>query len=82
MEIVERMRNAVAAMVVVEAQKQIGVSISVGLTTRTREEGIHAMLKDADIAMYQAKSNGRNRTVCAPSGSRVSEPSSLSAVTA
>lgn len=40
------------------------------------------MLKDGDIAVYQAKLNGRNRIVCAPTGNRVSKPSSLSAVPA
>ncbi len=63
LEIVERMRKAVAAMEVEESSRKIGVTVSIGLTTRTDEEDIAPVLKRADAAVYSAKFSGRNRVV-------------------
>jgi diguanylate cyclase (GGDEF)-like protein len=61
-EIVERMREAVAAMNTSVAEKTIRVTISAGLASRTAESDFAALLEAADAAMYRAKAGGRNRT--------------------
>lgn len=44
-------------------QKNIAVTASVGLVTRTSEERLFDLVRLADTLMYQAKSEGRNRIV-------------------
>lgn len=65
LELAERMRKAVAAMLVETSAGKIGVTVSIGLTTRTvAENSIEPVLRRADAAVYKAKSGGRNQTVC------------------
>jgi diguanylate cyclase (GGDEF)-like protein len=65
LEAVERMRKAVAALSVETPAGKIGVTVSIGLTTRAMiENSIEPALRRADVAVYKAKSGGRNRTVC------------------
>lgn len=65
LEAMERLRKAVAAAVIEVSGAKIAVTISVGLAARTVvETDVEPLLRRADIAVYQAKSGGRNRTVC------------------
>ncbi len=43
------------------ANESCRLSVSIGITTGITNESLNKMLKSADIALYQAKSNGRGR---------------------
>jgi diguanylate cyclase (GGDEF)-like protein len=64
LEVAERIRNAVAAMVVEVSAGKINLTVSIGVATRTVEDHVDLLLQAADAAMYEAKMGGRNRTVC------------------
>jgi diguanylate cyclase (GGDEF)-like protein len=60
--IAERMRRAVEAIKVSEGWSSLHVSVSVGLSTASQSERrLGDMLREADRALYRAKSGGRNR---------------------
>lgn len=65
----ERLRNHVACKPFQTEEGQITVTLSVGVVSRDAEEGESPahLLREADRAMYSAKSAGRNRTMLAPS---------------
>ncbi len=60
----ERIRRAISASPVSEDGQEIAVAVSIGGAT-TQGESIDAVLRAADDALYQAKSQGRNRVVMA-----------------
>jgi diguanylate cyclase (GGDEF)-like protein len=57
----ERVRSAVANCSIVLSGQNVPVSLSVGMTSGKNTDGLDALLRAADLAMYQAKSAGRNR---------------------
>ncbi len=59
MEVAERIRVAVASMF--WEDKDIIVTISVGVTTGLEDESVEEVLENVDKALYKAKNNGRNR---------------------
>ena len=60
--IAERVRSAVAALRCdVAGASQIKVTISIGLARLADRTGLDAALHAADVALYAAKGNGRNR---------------------
>ncbi|MFH0934529.1 MAG: sensor domain-containing diguanylate cyclase, partial [Pseudomonadota bacterium] len=65
-EAAERLREAVAAAEVqLEADVSISFTVSIGIAALVSEDdGVAAMLRRADVALYSAKHSGRNR-VCA-----------------
>jgi two-component system cell cycle response regulator len=66
--VAERLRRAIAgeSFSIGKGGKQIDVTISIGLATlETKGEPIVDVLKRADVALYKAKSEGRNRVVAA-----------------
>jgi two-component system cell cycle response regulator len=66
MLLAERIRTMVDKIRVSYDGKTIAFSISVGVTTMTRErafDGVASVLKAADAGLYQAKAQGRNRSV-------------------
>jgi two-component system cell cycle response regulator len=62
----ERVRQAVEALVVESAGKQIPVTVSVGGATFRQGETLDALTDRADRAMYSAKVAGRNRVAIDP----------------
>jgi diguanylate cyclase (GGDEF)-like protein len=61
----DRMRRAVAETSIIVEDGTISVTISVGVSiTHEGMDGISQLLKEADVALYDAKHTGRNR-VCA-----------------
>lgn len=61
----EQVRAAVAAIVILEGQRRVTLTISVGLSKwHTGESTWTEMLRRADAALYRAKREGRNRVVC------------------
>ena len=64
--VAERLRRSIASetFVVNKGAKRIDVTISIGLSTLERKgEPVADVLKRADIALYRAKHDGRNRVV-------------------
>jgi diguanylate cyclase (GGDEF)-like protein len=67
LRIAERLRQAVAASrFELECATVVPVTISIGASVvRPYRRRINELLRDADIALYEAKSQGRNRVVMA-----------------
>ena len=62
----ERLRRSIAGetFAVNKGTKRIDVTISIGLATLDhKDEPVADVLKRADMALYQAKHDGRNRVV-------------------
>ena len=58
----ERLRVAVAGVLVRTERRSVPVSVSIGVATRTRETGdVDAMMRLADQGAYMAKHSGRNQ---------------------
>jgi len=62
-EVAERIRTRVAAIDFSEAAEGLSVTLSVGLALRQEGESAKSWQERADQALYQAKEDGRNRTV-------------------
>jgi diguanylate cyclase (GGDEF)-like protein len=63
----ERFRTAINNTVVAWSDESISVTISTGLATALQSgESLEELLRRADLALYQAKTEGRNRVVLAP----------------
>lgn len=65
-EIAERLRQAVAKNSICLGDASIQVTISLGATVAEADEGTRALLKRADLALYEAKNEGRNRVRFSP----------------
>jgi two-component system cell cycle response regulator len=66
--VAERLRRSIAGepFAVNKGTKRIEVTISIGLSTlELKGEAVADVLKRADIALYRAKHDGRNRVVSA-----------------
>jgi diguanylate cyclase len=76
--VLERIRKHLAQTVVSTMQPDVRVTFSAGLTAYRFGEELHDTLERADVALYQAKAEGRNRTVKAPSGLMLTKASPAS----
>jgi two-component system, cell cycle response regulator len=63
--VAERVRQQVAQAPFMIAQREgVEVTVSVGLASlRAGTDSVEALLKRADLALYEAKNRGRNRVV-------------------
>jgi diguanylate cyclase (GGDEF)-like protein len=61
--VAERLRSAVRRPLPRTFPESLRLSVSIGLTTVGREEEMHAVLRRADAALYEAKATGRDRVV-------------------
>ncbi|EBA12850.1 GGDEF domain protein [Roseobacter sp. CCS2] len=64
--IAERMREAIAEEVIEFDGHNLSVTVSIGGSLKERLKDVEFAIQQADQALYQAKANGRNRTVFAP----------------
>ena len=70
-----RLREHVAAAVVATPGGQpLTFTVSIGLTEHVPSESVEALVERADRAMYQAKSQGRNRVVTLPEATATVPP--------
>jgi diguanylate cyclase (GGDEF)-like protein len=65
MVIAERLRAAVAVVAVPVADREISVTISIGVADSRGLGGPDDMIRAADAALYRAKSQCRNRIAAA-----------------
>ncbi len=64
LQCMERLRLRVAQLLMEAPQGSFGFTVSIGIAIiNEQHQNWNALLKDADVAMYQAKNNGRNQTV-------------------
>lgn len=63
MILAERIRETIAALFIGDDQACIRVTVSLGVAVLGGEDTAESLLKRADVALYQAKHGGRNRTV-------------------
>jgi diguanylate cyclase (GGDEF)-like protein len=65
--VAERLRTQIQQHSRVHAGEKLQVTVSIGVAGATLSmSGFNALLKRADVAMYEAKRSGRNRVVRAP----------------
>src|SRR3989344_1486558 len=77
-DLMERVRQAVAAMEIPHAAGVLRMTVSAGLALHLPGDMVEQTLERADQALYTAKSLGRNRVVVAPSGPRAARASAAS----
>ncbi|WP_243544906.1 sensor domain-containing diguanylate cyclase [Pseudodesulfovibrio tunisiensis] len=64
MEVAERLRIAVENSSIATQSGDISITVSIGVATLNQEvSSVEILLKNADIALYQAKQTGRNKVV-------------------
>ncbi|QRM56249.1 GGDEF domain-containing protein [Sinorhizobium sp. BG8] len=64
MAMAERLRDVVSATVVESDGERVPLTVSIGVAaSRHRYNGCNSLLSMADIALYEAKKSGRNRSV-------------------
>lgn len=64
LQVTERVRQAVAQQAIVSGGQVLRWTVSVGVADASEGEAFDALVRRADLAMYRAKSEGKNR-VCA-----------------
>ena len=57
----DQIRNAIATTPITGPQGALNVTVSMGVTVAESSTDPESLLRDADLALYQAKRNGRNR---------------------
>jgi len=60
MEIAEKIRKTVQEHTFKDVKQ---ITVSIGVTLYKKDEGISQLIKRVDIALYEAKSHGRNQVV-------------------
>ncbi|MDX8405256.1 MAG: diguanylate cyclase [Mariprofundus sp.] len=63
----ERIRIRVAETSMTDEDKSFYVTLSAGVALHARGETLAALIKRADVALYEAKNSGRNR-ICIAHG--------------
>jgi two-component system cell cycle response regulator len=63
-QLFERIRRAIEAQRVAHGNGAIAITTSIGVACASAESSVEAILHAADMALYQAKKEGRNRICC------------------
>lgn len=63
-KVIERVREELASTPYIHKGQALTITASFGVTQLTPDDDIKDAVKRADIALYTAKDEGRNRTVC------------------
>ena len=66
----ERSRARLREAVIEGVSGELAITFSAGVARCTSDADVEAAVELADVAMYRAKTGGRNRTKCAPTLSR------------
>ena len=61
----ERVRRSVGDTPIHTAVGDLPITVSLGVALRDEDFGVGALINRADMALYQAKNDGRNRVACA-----------------
>lgn len=69
----ERVRTNLATSPFLHQGKPLSITASFGVTQLCRYCDINGSIKRADVALYNAKNNGRNKTVCVDSRKLIEE---------
>ena len=67
-DVLERMRSRLQGVAWLDADPSLQVTFSAGLAEASTNESVEATIARADVAMYRAKREGRDRIVCATAG--------------
>ncbi|PYE35200.1 PAS domain S-box-containing protein/diguanylate cyclase (GGDEF)-like protein [Idiomarina fontislapidosi] len=59
--LIERLRQSIASLEIQHDQHRISTTVSIGVTKLQETDSFNRAYKRADSALYQSKSNGRNR---------------------
>ena len=62
LQLAERIRSAMSTPVELDGRALL-MTVSIGIAVASGDDDAEALLRDADLAMYQAKDNGRDRAV-------------------
>jgi diguanylate cyclase (GGDEF)-like protein len=65
MKLAERLRISLAGAAIDEEERVIRISVSAGVAELSKEESSTAWLRRVDMALYEAKTKGRNCVVAA-----------------
>jgi diguanylate cyclase (GGDEF)-like protein len=60
----ERLRQAITEVRLPDADKNISLTASFGISGRTPQLSLEGMIEQADVQLYQAKRSGRNKVCC------------------
>ncbi|MBI9078556.1 MAG: PAS domain S-box protein [Pseudodesulfovibrio sp.] len=64
MEVAERLRNSIERATIPTKSGELNITVSIGVATLDPEtKALGTLLKRADVALYEAKQTGRNRSV-------------------